>query len=66
MVKAIVTKGIKIGTYVGRVAVRSNGYFNITTDRGIVQGISYQNCRLLHRNDGYHYSNQNRKDNRKN
>ena len=57
IVKAIVTKGKKLGTYTGRVAVRNSGNFNITTKEGIVQGISYKYCRLLHRNDGYSYSN---------
>lgn len=57
IVKAVVTKGKKQGIYKGRVAVRSNGYFNITTKEKIVQGISYRDCRLLHKNDGYSYSN---------
>jgi len=54
---ANVTKGKKIGTYTGRVAVRNNGYFNITTKESVVQGISYRDCRLLHKNDGYTYRN---------
>ena len=29
IVKAVVTKGKKEGSYLGRVAVRSTGYFNI-------------------------------------
>ncbi len=55
IVRAIVTRGTKIGTYVGRVAVRATGSFNITTERGTLQGISYRTCRLLHRCDGYSY-----------
>ncbi len=55
MVKAVVTKGKKIGVYVGRVAVRVSGYFNITTGHGVVQGISYRNCLKLHGCDGYNY-----------
>ncbi|MBL8150143.1 MAG: hypothetical protein JNN15_09475 [Blastocatellia bacterium] len=31
MVKAVVSRGKKKGTYTGKVAVRSTGYFNITT-----------------------------------
>ena len=58
MVKAIVTKGKKIGTYVGRVAVRASGSFNIQSACGVVQGISYRHCQLLQRNDGYGYSQQ--------
>jgi 5-methylcytosine-specific restriction endonuclease McrA len=56
MVKAIVTKGKKIGTYIGRVAVRTSGSFNIKTVHTTIQGISYQYCQTLHRSDGYVYS----------
>lgn len=56
IVKAVVTKGKKIGTYVGRVAVRSTGSFNITTKEGKVQGIGYKNFSKLHSVDGYAYS----------
>jgi hypothetical protein len=56
IVKAIVTSGKKIGTYVGRIAVRATGSFNITTAHGTVQGISYKYCRAIHRTDGYGYS----------
>jgi len=59
LVKAIVVKGKKQGTYQGRLAVRENGYFNITTKTGVVQGISHKVCRLLQKNDGYQYSNHN-------
>lgn len=55
MVKAVVTKGKKIGEYVGRVAVRSSGYFNISTKEGTIQGISYRYCQAIARNDGYGY-----------
>ena len=55
MVKAIVTQGKKIGTYIGRVAVRHSGYFNITTREATVQGISYRCCTPLHKSDGYYY-----------
>jgi 5-methylcytosine-specific restriction endonuclease McrA len=54
-VTAHVTKGKKIGTYTGRVAVRASGSFNITTKQGVVQGISHKHCRLIARNDGYGY-----------
>jgi hypothetical protein len=49
------TQGKKIGTYIGRVAVRSSGSFNITTRTGTVQGISYRYCAHLHQSDGYSY-----------
>lgn len=56
IVKAVVTKGKKIGTYIGRVAVRTSGSFNIKTGNGTVQGISYKYCNPTHRRDGYTYS----------
>jgi 5-methylcytosine-specific restriction endonuclease McrA len=55
IVKAIVTKGTKIGTYVGRVAVRATGSFNITTQAGTVEGISHRSCHAVHYADGYSY-----------
>ena len=54
IVKAIVTNGKKIGEYVGRVAVRSSGSFNISV-KELVQGISHKYCEILHRKDGYSY-----------
>ena len=56
IVRAVVTKGKKIGTYVGRVTVRSTGSFNISTKAGLVQGISYKYCSSIHQKDGYAYS----------
>jgi 5-methylcytosine-specific restriction endonuclease McrA len=56
IVKAIITKGKKIGTYIGRVAVRSTGSFNISTKSGLIQGISYKYCQIVHAKDGYNYS----------
>jgi 5-methylcytosine-specific restriction endonuclease McrA len=56
IVKAIVTIGKKIGTYIGRVAVRSTGSFNISTQAGLVQGISHKYCQIVHAKDGYNYS----------
>lgn len=55
MVKAVVTKGKYVGTYVGRVAVRATGSFNLTTRRGTVQGIGSRFCTALHKCDGYSY-----------
>ena len=55
-VVATVPTGTKMGTYVGRVAVRATGSFNIQTPAGVVQGISHRHCRLLQRADGYGYS----------
>ncbi len=56
IVKAIVTKGKKIGTYVGRVATRKTGSFNISTVNGLIQGISHKYCSTVHRKDGYSYN----------
>jgi len=55
MVKAVVTKGVKCGIYVGRVSVRASGYFNITTPTGTTQGINYRYCNPIHKSDGYFY-----------
>jgi hypothetical protein len=55
IVEAVVTAGKKIGTYLGRVAVRSSGSFNISDLSGLVQGISHKCCQTVHRKDGYGY-----------
>ncbi|HEX6293060.1 MAG TPA: RNA-guided endonuclease IscB [Herpetosiphonaceae bacterium] len=55
LVRAVVTNGKKRGTYVGRVAVRATGSFNIATAGGIVQGIGHRYCHRLQRSDGYAY-----------
>jgi 5-methylcytosine-specific restriction endonuclease McrA len=55
LVIANVTKGKKAGRYLGRVAVRSSGSFNIKTASGTVQGISHKYCRAVHHADGYTY-----------
>ena len=55
IVRAVVTVGSKIGTSVGRVAVRATGSFNIATEKGTIQGISYRFCTPLHKCDGYGY-----------
>ena len=55
-VKASVPGGKRVGTYIGRVAVRACGSFNITLPTGVVQGIGWRFCRLIQRADGYAYS----------
>jgi 5-methylcytosine-specific restriction endonuclease McrA len=55
VVRAIVSSGKKAGEYVGRVTVRMSGSFNVQTNRGIVQGVSWRYCRVLSRGDGYSY-----------
>jgi 5-methylcytosine-specific restriction endonuclease McrA len=53
--KAIIPAGTKAGTYVGRVAVRETGYFNITTAAGTIQGLNARYFTAIHRMDGYSY-----------
>ncbi|MGB3402457.1 MAG: RNA-guided endonuclease IscB [Microcoleaceae cyanobacterium] len=55
IVKATVNKGKKIGSYLGKVAIRSSGSFNIKTVAKTVQGINYKYCKQVHRKDGYVY-----------
>jgi 5-methylcytosine-specific restriction endonuclease McrA len=55
IVQAVVTAGTKVGTYVGKVAIRATGSFNITTHQKTIQGISYRFCTSVHRCDGYRY-----------
>jgi 5-methylcytosine-specific restriction endonuclease McrA len=56
MVKAEVTKGQKTGSYLGRVAVRASGSFNLQTAQGVIQGVGYRYCKVIQRADGYGYS----------
>lgn len=53
MVQASVPKGKKQGNYIGRVAVRASGSFNIQSKDGLVQGISHKHCTLIERGAGY-------------
>jgi hypothetical protein len=55
IVKAVVPKGKRQGMYVGRVAIRSNGSFNVATKTGKTQGIGWRYMRRLHAADGYGY-----------
>ena len=55
LVRAVVTGGTKAGTYVGKVAVRTRGIFNITTALGLVTDIHHRFCTLIARSDGYTY-----------
>jgi hypothetical protein len=53
---AVVTTNKKVGTYLGRVAIRASSSFNIQAATGLVQGIHHRFCTLLQRADGYGYS----------
>jgi len=55
LVRAVVTTGKKVGTYLGRVAIRARGSFNIQTGNGLVQGVHHRFCALVQRADGYGY-----------
>jgi 5-methylcytosine-specific restriction endonuclease McrA len=55
LVRACVPNGKKTGMYLGRVAVRATGSFNVQTLTGVVQGINAKHCTILHRSDGYTY-----------
>ena len=57
IVKAVVTAGEKVGEYFGRVAIRTSGTFNISTNSRLVQGISHKYCLATHKKDGYSYAN---------
>lgn len=55
IVKAIVPKGKKIGMYLGKVAIRASGNFNISTFKETIQGINYKYCTTVQKGDGYTY-----------
>ncbi len=56
IVKAVVTKGKKVGTYTGRVLCRASGSFDISTHAGRVAGINHKYCSHIHKKDGYQYT----------
>ena len=56
IVKAIVTKGLKKGEYLGRVVIHSSGYFDIKAKNSSVMGIGHQYFHLIQRGDGYLYN----------
>ncbi|MBP5973605.1 HNH endonuclease [Brasilonema sp. CT11] len=56
IVQAIVTSGKKVGVYVGRIATRATGSFNISTKTALVQGIGHKFCKHIHKKDGYSYA----------
>ena len=56
IVKAVVTKGLKQGEYLGRVVIHSCGSFDIKAKNISVYGIGYKYCHLIQRGDGYSYN----------
>lgn len=55
MVRAVVTKGAKKGTYVCNVSIRSKDSFNVITSTNTVEGIHARYCHIIHHRDGYRY-----------
>jgi hypothetical protein len=55
IVRAVVPSGKPRGTHVGKVAVKANGQFTITTVQGSVPDVPHRYCRMLHKADGYQY-----------
>lgn len=57
LVVAEVPQGKYAGRWVGRVVIRSSGYFDLKDGSGkrVCQGISHKRFRLLQRNDGWQY-----------
>ena len=56
LVRAVVTRGKKSGTYQGRVAIKTDGYFKLTgRPFGMVEGIHARYCTPIQRKDGYAY-----------
>jgi 5-methylcytosine-specific restriction endonuclease McrA len=53
LVKAVVPSGKRPGTYIGRVTVRTRGYFDIRTAAGLVRSINHRYCTMLQRSDGW-------------
>jgi hypothetical protein len=56
IVKAVVTTGKKVGEYVGKLATRKTGSFDIFSNQGRITGISHRFCQTIHKKDGYVYS----------
>jgi 5-methylcytosine-specific restriction endonuclease McrA len=55
-VQAVVVTGARVGAYVGRVAVRARGSFNIQTATRTVTDVAAKWCHIVQRVDGYAYA----------
>lgn len=57
LVVADIPRGKYAGRWVGRVAVRASGYFDVKDGSGhrVCQGVSYRHMKLLQRADGWYY-----------
>jgi 5-methylcytosine-specific restriction endonuclease McrA len=56
MVRAVVARGVHAGSWIGRLAIRLTGRFNLQTGTGVLQGIGWKCFRLFEGSDGCHYS----------
>lgn len=56
IVKAIVPRGKKAGSYYGRVACRKTGSFDIKTTNGRIQAINYKCFQAIQKANGYYYN----------
>ncbi len=56
IVSAHVPDGKKRGNYLGKLAIRTSGFFNIATSTKTVQGISYRLCKIISASHGYSFS----------
>ena len=52
LVRAVVPSGKRKGKHLGRIAVRSSGYFRV----GKADGISFKHCTIIQKADGYSYN----------
>ena len=56
IVLATRNKGKKAGVYIGRVAIRASGLFDIHTNGTAIHSVSYKHCCRIQRADGYNYT----------
>ena len=59
IVKGTITRGKNKGTYIGRLNIRANGKFTLSTKQkgeSIKVNPKWSNCILLQHADGYEYS----------
>lgn len=57
-VRAVVPKGTRTGTHVGRMSAKASGRFTIATANGSVPDIGHRWCVRFQRADGYGYTSQ--------
>jgi len=55
MIKAVIPKGKYKGIWVGSVACRKRGNFDIKVSNGKRYSVSYKYCQIIQKFDGYEY-----------